>query len=163
MNKQTRTKYLGCLRRLCGTIGIFPSSFILADTFNGHGVIPFARGGYGTVSQTSFQGRSVAVKTLVITHEAGGLQRLYKVCCPVGKCRRGHLPQDSKLLAREVVAWKWLQHENILPFVGVTRELAMVSDFMENGNIMTFIAGHPRYNRPRLVSDHDARVRCKPM
>lgn len=116
-------------------------------------MIPFARGGYGTVSQASFQGRCVAVKTLVITHEAGGLQRLYKVCCPVGQCRRGHLRQDPKLLAREVVAWKWLQHENVLPFVGVTREFAIVSDFMENGNIMMFIAEHPLHNRLHLVSN----------
>ena len=63
-----------------------------------------------------------------------------------------------KLLAREVIAWKWLRHENILPFVGVTRELAMVSDFMENGNIMMFIAEHPRYNRLNLVSE--TRARC---
>ena len=124
---------------------------------------PFARGGYGTVSQTLFEGRRVAVKTLVTSDEAGGLQRLYKVCCSVHRCRRDHSHQDSKLLTREVFAWKCLQHENILPFVGVTSELAIVSDFMENGNIMTFIAEHPRHNRPRLVSDHDTRVRCKPM
>lgn len=61
--------------------------------------------------------------------------------------------QDPKLLAREVVAWKWLQHENILPFVGVTREFAIVSDFMENGNIMGFIAEHPHHNRLHLVSE----------
>ena len=59
--------------------------------------------------------------------------------------------QDSQLLAREVVAWKWLQHENVLPFVGVTREFAIVSDFMENGNIMMFITEHPRHNRFNLV------------
>jgi len=58
-----------------------------------------------------------------------------------------------KLLAREVVGWKWLQHRNILPFVGVTPELAIVSDLMENGNIMEFVNNHPRYNRLRLVSN----------
>jgi len=58
-----------------------------------------------------------------------------------------------KLLAKEVVGWKWLQHENILPFVGVTPELAIVSDLMEHGNIMEFTNNHPRYNRFHLVSD----------
>lgn len=56
------------------------------------------------------------------------------------------------MLAREVVGWKWLQHKNVLPFVGVTPELAIVSEFMENGNIMEFIANHPRHNRLHLVS-----------
>ena len=55
------------------------------------------------------------------------------------------------MLAREVVAWKWLEHENVLPFVGVTRGFAIVSDFMENENIMKFIAKHPRHNRFSLV------------
>lgn len=63
-----------------------------------------------------------------------------------------------KLLAREVVGWKWLQHKNVLPFIGVTPELAIVSDFMENGNIMEFIANHPCHNRLKLVSI--VRARC---
>jgi len=58
-----------------------------------------------------------------------------------------------KLLAREVVGWKWLQHDNILPFVGVTPELAIVSDLMEHGNIMEFINNHPHHNRLHLVSN----------
>ena len=62
------------------------------------------------------------------------------------------LTQRFKLLAREVVGWKWLHHENVLPFVGVTPELAIVSEFTENGNIMEFIANYPRHNRLHLVS-----------
>ncbi|KAF9647849.1 kinase-like protein, partial [Thelephora ganbajun] len=54
-------------------------------------------------------------------------------------------------LAREVVGWKWLRHENILPFVGVTPELAIVSDLMEHGNIMEFTKNHPRHNRLHLL------------
>ena len=67
------------------------------------------------------------------------------------------LTSRFKLLAREVVGWKWLQHENILPFVGVTRYLAIVSDLMENGNIMEFIAINPHHNRLQLVSNSKAR------
>lgn len=59
----------------------------------------------------------------------------------------------SKSLAREVVGWKWLQHENILPFVGVTPELAIISDLMEHGNVMEFITSHPCHNRLHLVGD----------
>jgi len=63
------------------------------------------------------------------------------------------LTKGFKLLAREVIGWKWLQHENILSFVGVTPDLAIVSDLMENGNVMEFISKNPRHNRLRLVSD----------
>jgi len=58
-----------------------------------------------------------------------------------------------KLLAREVFGWKWLQHRNIFPFVGVTPELAIISDLMEHGNIMEFINNYPRHNRLHLVSN----------
>ena len=60
---------------------------------------------------------------------------------------------DFKLLAREVIGWKWLQHEHILPFIGVTPKFAIVSDLMENGTIMDFIANNARHNRLDLVSD----------
>lgn len=59
----------------------------------------------------------------------------------------------TKLLAREVIGWKWLQHENILPFVGVTPEFAIVSELMEHGSVKDFIANYPRHNRFHLVSN----------
>ena len=63
------------------------------------------------------------------------------------------LTRGFKLLAREVIGWRWLQHENILSFVGVTPDLAIVSDLMEHGNIREFIANNPRHNRLQLVSN----------
>ena len=65
------------------------------------------------------------------------------------------LTLDPKLLVEEVVGWKWLQHENILPFVGVMLApplFSIVSERMENGNIMNFVKTHPDHNRLRLVS-----------
>ena len=56
---------------------------------------------------------------------------------------------------KEVVGWKWLQHKNILPFVGVTLAspvVSIISERMENGSIMEFIAIYPEYNRLDLVS-----------
>ena len=63
--------------------------------------------------------------------------------------------QSSKLLVEEVVGWKWLQHENILPFIGVVSEpphFSIISEWMENGDIMHFSKTHPHHNRLRLVS-----------
>jgi hypothetical protein len=67
------------LRRICGTFGVFPSSFTLPDTLDGHGPEPIATGGFSHVYQTSFKGRPVAVKSLVITAGEERLSKLHRV------------------------------------------------------------------------------------
>jgi len=55
---------------------------------------------------------------------------------------------------REGVAWKHLRHPNILPLIGVTvsnQRFAMVSAWMENGNINEFVRGDQHVNRIELV------------
>ena len=57
---------------------------------------------------------------------------------------------------REVIAWRHLRHPNILPFIGVNlerRRLAMVSEWMDHGNISEFVKNHGEVNRVQLVSD----------
>jgi len=63
---------------------------------------------------------------------------------------------EPQLLVKEVVGWKWLRHNNVLPFLGVSLEpplLSIISDRMENGTIMDFIKLHPDFNRLHLVSE----------
>ena len=55
---------------------------------------------------------------------------------------------------REGVAWKHLRHPNILPLIGVTvsnQRFAMVSAWMENGNINEFVGKDQYVNRIELV------------
>jgi len=55
---------------------------------------------------------------------------------------------------REGVAWKHLRHPNILPLIGVTvsnQRFAMVSAWMENGNINEFVEKDRHVNRIELV------------
>ena len=55
---------------------------------------------------------------------------------------------------REGVAWKHLRHPNILPLLGVTlgeHRFAMVSEWMENGNINRFLERDQHANRAMLV------------
>ena len=50
--------------------------------------------------------------------------------------------------------WRFLQHPNVLPLIGVTMtktRFAMVSDWMVNGNINNFVEMHPNVDRIRLV------------
>ena len=55
---------------------------------------------------------------------------------------------------REGVAWKHLRHPNVLPLLGVTvseYRFAMVSEWMENGNIIKFVKKDKHVNRTELV------------
>jgi len=55
---------------------------------------------------------------------------------------------------REGVAWKHLRHPNILPLIGVivsNQRFAMVSAWMENGNINEFVGKDQHTNRIELV------------
>jgi len=53
-----------------------------------------------------------------------------------------------------VAAWRTLHHPNVLPLLGVTmsgNQFAIVSEWMENGNINEFVKVHTNVNRLELV------------
>lgn len=60
---------------------------------------------------------------------------------------------SAQRFCKEVVAWKFLQHRNVLPFIGVVSDnrFAMVSDWMKNGSINEFVKAHPEVDRFTLV------------
>ena len=63
----------------------------------------------------------------------------------------------SQRFCREGVAWKHLRHPNILPLLGVTineYQFAMVSEWMENGDINRFVESDRHVNRTELVRRH---------
>jgi len=63
----------------------------------------------------------------------------------------------AQMFCKEVVTWKALRHPNVLPLLGVTMGknlLAMVSEWMVNGNITEFIKAHRDANRFELVGSH---------
>ena len=52
------------------------------------------------------------------------------------------------------MTWKTLQHQNVLPLLGVKmskKQLALASEWMANGNINTFVETHGDANRFELV------------
>ena len=58
-----------------------------------------------------------------------------------------------------MVIWKNLSHQNVLQFIGAAivtepgqEKCEVVSEFMENGNINTFILKNEGVNRLELVS-----------
>jgi len=51
--------------------------------------------------------------------------------------------------------WKHLRHQNVLPLLGVNMDkhrFAMISEWMENGNINEFVKKDRHVNRAELVS-----------
>lgn len=52
------------------------------------------------------------------------------------------------------MTWKTLRHQNVLLLLGVTMDndqFAMVSEWMDNGNINEFVGAHRDANRFELV------------
>ena len=128
---------------------------MLGPTFDKRGVEPFAAGGFSNVYEATLNGPLVAIKTLKLS-TATDLRKAHRVSDLTPETLHYLLtPQNHKLLVKEVVGWKWLQHENILPFIGVTLTsplFSIVSERMENGNITDFVKAHPDHNRLHLVS-----------
>jgi len=102
------------------------------------GDVPFGGGGFGDCWAGIFLGR-------------------HKV---VMKCSRSHIAtKTAKIRAeREMKVWKRLRHPNVLPFIGsVLLELPplmlfMVSPWMENGDLRSYIRSNPDTDRLLLLS-----------
>ena len=83
---------------------------------------------------------------------------MFQCECRTLTCVVGDPPSSSgpQKFRREVIAWRHLRHPNILPFIGVNlerRRFAMVSEWMDNGNIREFVEKKKGVNRAQLVSD----------
>lgn len=101
---------------------------------------PFAKGAFGDVRRACLHnGMRVAIKCL----------RFYTSAPDTGRHRL------EKRSLKEIQVWSFLDHENVLPLIGlcvVNNELGMVSEFMPNGNVQEYIQRNPRVDRYRLAT-----------
>jgi hypothetical protein len=146
--------YLKCLQSLCGASGVLPASFILTDGFDDIEERPFASGGSADLYKATYMGRQVVAKTL---KAASGYnpEDSYKVSREITLRSYVFLMSRSQSIVNEVIGWRWLRHENILPFVGVSlvpSPFSIVSAWMEKGDIMRFVKATPDQNPFSLVS-----------
>ncbi|KAF9781132.1 kinase-like domain-containing protein [Thelephora terrestris] len=129
--------YLKYLQKLCGAYGVLPASLMLTDGFDKIEPRPFASGRFAHVYKATYNGQPVVAKALK-TASVDDLEDVHK------------------RFAKQVVGWKWLRHENILPFVGVASlppPFSIVSVRVENGDIASFMRANPDQNPFTLLVD----------
>ncbi|KAG9097249.1 GTP-binding protein Rho1 [Ceratobasidium sp. UAMH 11750] len=92
---------------------------------------------------------------------SGGFGEIYSGYLTAGgtkvavKCARHHIEDvqndhNMRLIAREIHAWAKCDHENVLELFGLTQhrgKLAVVSPWMENGNLRQYLTKNPDADR----------------
>lgn len=111
-------------------------------------------GGFADVFKGTYKGTSVAVK-VVKSCRADRLVKMRRVSF-LASCAPSVMIDRPQLFYKEAVIWRRLSHENVLSFLGAASPtlypLALVSVWMENGDIITYVLAHPEANRLSLVS-----------
>ncbi|KIK58563.1 hypothetical protein GYMLUDRAFT_170833 [Collybiopsis luxurians FD-317 M1] len=115
--------------------GLEPSLIVQNVKRDGPG--PVAIGGFADIWCGMIEDQKVCLKVLRLVEEPDEeLQRFY----------------------REALVWQQLEHPNILPFLGVNEELfhpsfCLISPWMKNRNVISFLDRDPAYNRYTLLTD----------
>ncbi|KAJ7466906.1 kinase-like domain-containing protein [Mycena latifolia] len=145
LDARIRPVILKALLKLSTKSGRHPRCFGLSDLqLHGNQV---AAGSFGDVWKGRVHGETVSVKVMRVYQEAD-VEALVKAS------RAYHR------FYREALIWRQLSHPNLLPFFGVyyledtKSRLALVSPWMENGNIARYLKDNPAgINRLTLVLD----------
>ena len=143
------------MQKLCSAFNLLPSSFLLPQESVKQESDPFDEGTFSNVFRATFNERPIVIKALKVSARTERT-KLHRVSGLDPRTPTRLLTLHPQYLVEEVVGWKWLRHENILPFVGVMlappTPIAIASEFMEHGNIVDFIRKNQDYNRVDLVS-----------
>ena len=152
--------YLTHLRAICSASEVLPTPLVLPGNLDNLGTLPANSNGPANIHKANYQGRVVAVKALEARHIQAP-DNMHNVRT------RWFIPSlfiltrwACQRLVKEVIGWAWLRHENVLPFVGITmqpNQFSIVSEWIPNGDIMSFIAHNPNRNLFPLVSRDDQR------
>ncbi|KAJ7120685.1 kinase-like domain-containing protein [Mycena crocata] len=131
VDESYRSKCVRCLRRLSRRFSILPPSYFVCNVVT-EGKRGITGGGFADIWHGRMDGRLVCVKVL----------RFYT---SLTSAERAKLIQN---FCREALCWGYLEHPNILPFLGVDEEMfnpsfCLISPWMDNGNLMSFLANLP--------------------
>jgi serine/threonine protein kinase len=155
MSDRDRVKLFNELCKTCSRHRVIPKSMHIPDCSTDATQVQYT-GGFSNVSQSTYEGHRVAIKVLHVY--SNNLNAVLSVSGPtIYFVALAHM-NSSQGFCREVVAWKHLRHPNILPLLGVTvseNRFAMVSEWMDNGNINEFVRKDYDANRTALVGAAD--------
>ncbi|KAF9469363.1 kinase-like domain-containing protein [Collybia nuda] len=132
-----REAILSTLLRISRRTNIYPSNFSLTH-ITLEGEQPVAHGSFGEIYKGRLRDRTVCLKVLKTYRQSDTLNL-------------------NRVFSREAYIWSRLSHINVVPFYGVYNighaRLALVSPWIENGNINHYLRINPDADRPLLVSD----------
>lgn len=123
------------MKRLSKQAELYPRVFNL-DGVKGTDSPVVASGGFGDIRQGTYNGQEVCLKTI----------RAYQ----------NQKDKIAKMLARELVLWAQLRHQNLVPFYGLCgadRNLLFVSAWASNGTVNKFLEENPKADRFLLCLD----------
>ncbi|KAF9789359.1 kinase-like domain-containing protein [Thelephora terrestris] len=124
-------------RQLCGRTGLLPASHMILGSLIKTRDHPIASGAFGDVWEGIYAGNRVAIKSL----------RVY---------RDDDVRKARKLFCKEVVMWRKISHPNIVPLLGVSEApapISMVSEWMPNGDVRSYVEKNPEVSRLQLLLD----------
>jgi len=151
MSDRERLKLLNELCKTCSRHRVIPKSMHIPDCSEDS--VEAECGGFADVSQGTYEGRRVAIK-VVRAYITSDLDLIRSVSVSSMYAIISTRIHELQRFCREGVAWKHLRHPNILPLIGVTLNeyrFALVSEWMEHGNINEFIEMDEHVNRTKLV------------
>ena len=144
------------LRRLVGNTGRLPDNYLISKgpDFQVEETI-FACGGFADVRRGIFTDKVVAVKTIRVAQDSN-FPKIRKVGTLISvQVLPRYMKSRIQDFFKESVLWMNTRHPNVLELLAVNIDpqsgaLSMVSELMENGNIMDYIRVNET-NRIRLV------------
>lgn len=155
---ELKSKTLTHLRRVCGRYGIVPTSYVLAGVVRDQPV-PQKTGIVTETWRGSYEKTPVAIKIFKITEGRKDYDKIKTVRRVVLAPRltgplTARRSRHSQRFCKEAVLWKRLTHKNILPFLGISKDVAefcLITPWMKNGTIVEYVANNPHVNPLELV------------
>ncbi|TDL21254.1 kinase-like protein [Rickenella mellea] len=123
------------LRKVVKTRRILPSYLFLSGVKRS-GAYAVTGGGFADVWRGELEGKPVALKVVRVFELNNKATEMHQNFC------------------EEAMMWRQFRHPNILPFLGIYEHedsLALVSPWMPEGHVGTFLRTHPDANRLEIV------------
>ncbi|KAE9404358.1 kinase-like protein [Gymnopus androsaceus JB14] len=132
---------LWTLRQLSLSYRFLPRSLVIQNV-NQDGRYAVGGGGFADIYRGTMGQRCVCLKVLRLVMEQDEETR----------------DKIRKEFCKEALIWRQLKHPNILPLLGVNAELfspsfCLISPWMENKDIITYLKGNPSHNRQTVLSE----------